>query len=245
MENSYIEKIERFLSGQMDAAEKEAFENELQENEDLQKELSAYLLAQEVVEKEIENELKEKMEEWELPPRGNSPKLGLISIILICLTALALISVVWVCPAQQQQDWEQYAMVNIDGMERSRALEEETKLLNQYYLTGNYEAASQLIRKMDEEDRNKPAVQFIDALILYQNDKFAEALERFAMVKENEEAHFSVKEQSAYFYLLTLARMDECGTECRESLNRIANDPNHLRQREAALLMNELSERGN
>lgn len=241
MENGNIDRIERYLQEEMEEAEKRTFESELKNDEELQRQLSAYLLAVDAIEGEIRSDLKDKMEEWGAPGRHRSGRTGLWSGIILVFVALAAITVFWMCPAEEEEQWGQYAAVNIETLQRSAGPSDEIRLLNQYYVSGNYAKAQQMINSMESGEREGADVQFIQGLLNYQNEDFENAASIFALLKGLEEAHFTIVEQSEYYYLLTLIRMGNCGDECRQSLKNIAEDNNHLRQNEAKELLNEVS----
>lgn len=241
MEDRNIDRIERYLQDEMEEAERRTFESELKKDDELQRQLSAYLLAVDAIEGEIRSDLKDKMEKWEAPGRKGNGRSGMWSGILIAVFALAAITVFWMCPAEEEEQWSQYAAVNIETLQRSAGPSDEIRLLNQYYVSGNYAKAQQMINSMGAGKQEQAEVQFIQGLLNYQKEDFENAVSIFALLKGSDQAHFSIVEQSEYYYLLSLIRMGNCGEDCRQSLENIAEESEHLRQKEANKLLNEVS----
>lgn len=62
--NLYFDNIERYASGQMTAAERQAFEAELARNAELKQAYELYRLGDEVLEQGIENDLRKQLKSW-------------------------------------------------------------------------------------------------------------------------------------------------------------------------------------
>lgn len=62
--NIYFDNIERYASGQMATAERQAFEAELARNTELKRAYELYRLGDEVLEQGIENELRRQLKTW-------------------------------------------------------------------------------------------------------------------------------------------------------------------------------------
>jgi hypothetical protein len=241
MENKNIDRFERYLQNKMEEAEKKAFLQSLKEDEGLQRQFSAFIMSKEAVEKEVRNDLKQKMNAWKEPKDTGGKSWNVIIMIILVLLGIAAASVIWICPSQNANQWEQYAAVNLETLERSEDSQDVIRELNQYYINGNYAKAQQMIDAMPPTQRQQGEVQFIQGLLNYQSRDYEDALAIFDLLQKEDGLHFTISEQAEYFYALTLIRKDDCTAVCKKLLQRMANDPKHLRQREAKALLSEIS----
>jgi hypothetical protein len=84
------QKIDNYLLGKMSSEEKNAFEQEINQNQDLQKEVEAQRLAHKVIKADVNNLLQDRMNQWEKKAQSQS-RIRRLSIIAVSVAAAAVI----------------------------------------------------------------------------------------------------------------------------------------------------------
>ena len=165
MEDYQLEKFEQFYFDRMGVEEKAEFEKDLQSDENLKTEYATFVLAKEAIEQGEAERLRSQMSEWDdavvSPSTPNSGKSGsnknrwaLIFLFMI-IVALVYVS----CPNLKnnsvtgQSDWDEFAEVQLRGIERSATTENIVQKLNQMYLDQNYDGARQFLNNLKDTSR--------------------------------------------------------------------------------------------
>ena len=250
MEDNQIERLEQFFSGQMEPDEEATFRRELEKNEELQNQLSAYVLAREAVETQLAQQLREQMNDWEgeqsgasgKAPRNDRRKWGLL------LIGIAIIAVVYVsCPQSSDlqpgtkvASWDAYAQVQLRSIERSAGEESSIQVLNQLYVDENYEAARLDMEELPDSLRNTSESRLMEGLLSYQAENFKSAMKTFQNVLNETDLHYTVEDAAQYFLLLSKVRMEECSTSCVSALRHYAEDDDFLYKKQSSLLLNKM-----
>lgn len=250
MEDNQIERLEQFYTGQMEPEEEAAFRRELEKDEELQKQLSAYILAREAVETQHARQLREQMNDWDDKSpnssgngqRNDRRKWGLLLLVL------ALVAGVYVScpqssdlqPGTESADWDAYAQVQLRGIERSAEEEPSIQVLNQLYVDENYEAARLYKKELPDSLRNTAESRLIEGLLSYQAENFEIAANTFKELLKETDLHYTVEDAAQYFLLLAKIRMEDCSTACMSSLRRYADDDNFLYKKQSSLLLNKI-----
>jgi len=250
MEDYQLEKFEQFYFGQMSGEEKAEFEKELQSDEDLKNGYATFILAKEAIEQGEAERLRSQMSEWDdavvPPPNSGKPgsKKNRWALLVLFLVIVAIVYVS--CPtftnnsATGQADWDEFAEVQLRGIERSASTENITQRLNQMYLDHNYDGARQFLKNLEDTSRRQAEVELIDALLLYQEQNFEAARVKFESLASNDSIAFIVCDAAKYFSLLSKARMNECDSECMVKLKRLSEDENFIYRDQASLLIDRL-----
>lgn len=250
MEDYQLELFERYYFRRMNATQRADFEEELVANESFKLNYSAFVLAKEAIEAKEANRLRAQMNEWahEVEPgtMPNKPenKYRRWGLLFALLALILVVYFFWPgsTPSEitQKSNWESFAQVHIRGIERSADDQAAIQNLNQFYLDGNYQGAKEYMAEMDGTLQQNPEVKLIQALLLYQANKFKEAQKAFELLKNERSAPFAVTEAASYFALLSKARLNLCLEDCQSELQRLSNDPNYLYQEQALRLSNKL-----
>ena len=72
MKNKYFDQIEQYISKELPADERAAFEAELSKNEALQQEMEVHQVAQATLERLVESDLRSAFSSWENQIYGRS-----------------------------------------------------------------------------------------------------------------------------------------------------------------------------
>ncbi len=178
-----LESIEKYLKGELDEFEKLAFEDKLQQDTNLQKELKLHKAMMQGVREFFGEKLLEDFAAWdkEVPSKQSQAKQIFLRPLLAVAAVILLLVVMYV------------------GLNYSKSIDNQALFANYYQTYPNY--ASNTVRG---ENENIKVSQ--KAFQLYSERKYKEAIKIFEQLKaENNEAYYEIN----FYWALCYLELDE------------------------------------
>ena len=105
MDQEYINRVESYIKGELNADEKRQFDLEIVENSELATIYREYVLAMDAVDHQVESELREKFNSWEKPDAEKSKSVKMISMIWKVAASFILIAGLYFVFIQTEKDF--------------------------------------------------------------------------------------------------------------------------------------------
>lgn len=243
MSHKYFDRIEKYFSGEMSPEERQAFEAELKENADLQREFNKHTLAQDALEVAIEDDLRQSFSSWDqewgakgtarsLSSRKLWYRLSIAAGILIILSVSA-----WQWSVSQYSDqalFENYALAaeipDIRGAGNSNILAEGLSFLR----TEQYQQALSFFQTIPPESDRYTEAQYWLGVAYFNIDQFDQAQAAFQTVVDRQDIRFF--EKAEWYLVLCHLGMGNTGPELQLALDDIQNQSDHGFNEEARKL---------
>ena len=234
-DHSHIEKIEKFLRDQLTSGEKEAFENEIDSDENLKEavsDLSKVLKGME--NSSIREEIRSIHERKSQMPNTKSRRVELNWFYRVA-AAFLLLAVVWYFTSLSESNQELYANYFSpypDAISlRGEGTEEISKAMK-LYAGGSYSEAAVLLSAVEKESLYFEDTRFYLAICLLASDETSESITILAQLEKQQQSRFLP--QIRWYLALAYLKNDELRKSI-ESLNTIGG--NEFKYREAQQLI--------
>lgn len=247
------ERTEAYLTGEMEAEEREAFEKACQEDETFAQEVKLYLKSVQEIRYEgqesLRTELKERFNNLDLAIPGR--KREIFSWSYVAAAAIALIVLgLWLWQPSKK---EAYTPEELYSMYMDEAFVSQFRSLEGDSLSEQWQKVLDLV----EDSLQADAIPLIDSLMkdssfvsryggrarLYQGhaymymENFEAALQSFELLSEENPYY----DQILWYKALSLLRVGK-GQEARDILQEIAGNEFHYKRKEAASILDKLSD---
>lgn len=236
MTEEQYQQIERYVSGQLSEQEKEALEQQLQNDPELQKALNEHKQAAQAVRAAAFEEQKSRIRQLDQQRGGQNWKRMLQIAAAAAVLLIPLSYFLWRSPATSQLAMEYLEpypdRITVMGSEQS--LNEAM----QAYNTKDYETALSLLKRIETADRT-PLLELYQAICLLELEKCEPAQELLNPLANSEE---SVQEAANWYRILALVQCEQ-EAEASEALQALLGNENQRYNRsKAAELLDQLSE---
>lgn len=244
----YLEKVERYASGQMNTAERQAFETELAENAELKQAYAVYRLGDEVIEQGIENDLRRQLKSW--AAESGAPRARVVSMRPVWLRWAAAASVVLVAGflffrynAGQYSDAALFAgQYEQPTASMFRAIDGAVNPFEKGYQaveSSRWAEATAFFEAIPDTDSRYAEAQYWLGHAALQSKEYDRALTAFRNTAALRDIKFS--ERAEWDLVLTyLAAGRSDAADFKTNLDRIANNPNHSFYSKAQTLQQKL-----
>lgn len=206
----YIERIEKYEAGTMDAAERDAFETELASNAELRQARAIFLQTGDVLEQAIENTLRSQLQDWakeEAKPAGG--KVVSMSATWVRLAAAASVALLlgwfgWQWAGTQYSDQALFAShyeKPVDQAFRAGNTQHPFQSGFEALQTGNLNAAVAFFNNIASNDDRYDEAQYYLGHSYLQLKSYADAIKAFTRAADGQDARF--KEKAEWNLVLT------------------------------------------
>lgn len=251
-EEKKYEQIQSYLDGDLSETERQAFEQELNQDSDLQAELNLHLLSNDAIELVIEDSLRDDLKQLQLEsqkvtePAKKGRVVGLRRRLVSLSIAASILLVVGFFAANYQIN--QYgnqsiagAMYENDLLNRVRG-NSNASLLQQgmeFYTQENYAAAIEYFEQVDNATL-KAEADYAKGHAQYNLGLFPAAVESFAAAVDSQDPRFV--EKAELFYLLSALAANQTDTNrFNTTLNQLLENEEHLHHQEALNIQKKLN----
>lgn len=251
-EEKKYEQIQSYLEGSLSETEREAFEQELNQDPDLQADLDLHLLSNDAIELVIEDslraDLKELQQETEQikQPSKKGRVVGLRRRMVSLSIAASILLVIGFFTANYQINqygnqaiagslYENELLTTVRGNNNASLLQQGMELFEQE----NYQAAIDYFDQVDDPNLKAEAA-YAAGHSYYNLGAFSAAAEQFAGVMQSNDPRFV--EKSELFYLISALAADQTdNAQFNEVLNQMLENEEHLHHQEALEIQKKLN----
>ncbi|GEM_PF-2503210 len=227
MEQDNVNKVESYFRDELTPGEKEQFLKEMDENPELERLYSEYMLSMEAIDQQVETELRDQFNEWEGNVENEKSKVRFMPIIWKVAATLILLAVAYIV----------FYQVNIETTSGDKLALSEYQLPESPGSTmgdGNAQW-SEGIRFFESNDFNgavdswsaienpNPEMQYYLAHAYFNIGDYNEAANLFQALSEGN----SVYGYSSDWYLLLTYMANNQQNDFNKQLARISDDPTH------------------
>ncbi|MEM6380933.1 MAG: hypothetical protein AAF705_22365 [Bacteroidota bacterium] len=251
-EEKKYEQIQSYLDGSLNETERQAFEQELNQDPDLQADLDLHLLSNDAIELVIEDSLRADLKELQLEtkavkqPAKKGRVVGLRRRMVSLSIAASILLVIGFFGANYQINqygnqaiagsfYENELLTTVRGNNNASLLQQGMELFEQ----GNYQAAVEYFDQVDDSNLQAEAA-YAAGHSYYNLGQFPIAAENFATVMDSNDPRYV--EKSELFYLISALAADQTdNARFNEVLNQMLENEEHLHHQEALNIQKKLN----
>lgn len=251
-EEKKYEQIQSYLDGSLSTTDRQAFEQELTQDPDLQADLDLHLLSNDAIELVIEDSLRDDLKQLHQEsqkvkqPAKKGKVVGLRRRMVSLSIAASILLVVGFFAANYQANqydnqsiagalYENDLLTRVRGSNSASLLQQGMDL----YTQENYPAAIEFFDQV-EDSNLKAEADYAAGHAHYNLGEFPAAAENFAAAIDSEDPRFV--EKSELHYLLSALAADQTdANRFNEVLNQMLENEEHLHHQEALNIQKKLN----
>lgn len=241
MENQ--DKIKAYVEGTLSTAEKQQFEDELRTNEDLQLDVNFYHLEQDMINVEIEDDIRVKAKQWQLeasetPVSSTSIIKRLRRPLSVAASLLAVVSTIGLFFANSNYSDQSIATKAYKTPELSsisRDVDSGTTIFEKgsnTYDAAQYQVALEIFQEIPQSSPSYYQAQFNIAHCYNQLDQTTEAIQSFQLVIDGTKDK-QLKQFAEWYLALTYLDSEGESSNFKAQLSKILANPNHRKLQDA------------
>lgn len=253
----YIEKIEQYLEGEMNQAERVAFEAEVDENAELRQVMAAYNGSLFVIEQDIENNLRHQLQSWAAEDKAVQPAASRSGAKIVTMRTMALrwaaaasilLVIGWFTMVQTGKGLSdealfaaQYDLPQAQAALRGAAAEHPLAAGAAAFDAGDFQTAQTFFEQIFSQDEYYAEAQYLLGHIALQQKDYDRAIAGFNRAAERRDPKVSEKaEWNTLLTYIAAKRSDEMNF--KNLLAKIAGDAGHSYQQQAVALQKQLAD---
>ena len=236
MKNNYFDQIDKYLNKELSAAEKKAFETELNQNAELQSEMSIHNTAQNTLERLVEQDLRNTFADWseDDTTSGQQPQAKIRPLVYRLSIAAGLLLLISIGISQFQiPDYsnEQLRRAYYHPLEFqvTRSAPPSTKTdfgkAKAAVLQGDLDYAIQFYSSVPDSSAQYLEAQYLLAHTYYQNEAYDQAAPIFEKVIQANNQRFT--EKASWYSLLNRIELGQTDQAFFAELDQMVADENH------------------
>ncbi len=244
MKRTYFDRIEDYLSGSMNEAEKIAFEAELKQNEELAAEFEQQQLAWKAMHLLAVDEMRHKLKGWiaeEALAEKTQPKVVQMRRPIARILSIAASVLLLICAGTWWWANENYSARSLadayyeNEMSGTRGIEDGEEDENYKYgitehYRGNWIASTNALLQVPFSNKAYCYAQTLAAEGYYRQKKFQEALKVLNNLRMNPACPEVEWKNAKWQIVLVYFAMGETSDETINRLNEVINTPGHPRE---------------